>query len=93
LIAINAGGFVCVIFSGLMGGFLSRVPKKYEKNPVALYAGVGGALGAVWIGMGVMIIVYNNYADNQFAVTEDLVRKMTFVNGCSDAFTKINADG
>jgi len=92
LIAINAGGFVCKFFSVLVGGFLSRLPK-YEKNPVALYAGVGGALGAVWIGMGVMIIVYNNYADNQFAVTEDLVRKMTFVNGCSDAFTKINADG
>jgi len=92
LIAIHAGGFVCVIFSGLVGSFLSGL-RKYKKNPVALYAGVGGALGAVWIGMGVMIIVYNNYADNQFAVTEDLVRKMTFVNGCSDAFTKINADG
>ena len=42
--------------------------------------------------MGVMIIVYNKYADNQFVVTEGLVRKMAFVNGCSDALTKVNVD-
>ncbi len=87
--AIVAGGFVALfIFLPLV------IPMSIcqDNKTVGCYAGLGGLLGAVWIGMGVMIIVYNMYADSFFAISEAKVKNMTYLNGCSDAFTKVNTD-
>lgn len=94
--AIVAGGFVALfIFLPLvipMSICSSTLGNANPKTLVGCYAGLGGLLGAVWIGMGVMIIVYNMYADSFFAISEAKVKNMTYVNGCSDAFTKVNTD-
>ena len=95
--AIVAGGFVAlfiflplVIPMSICSCTLGNANQ--GKKTVGCYAGLGGLLGAVWIGMGVMIIVYNMYADSFFAISEAKVKNLTYVNGCSDAFTKVNAD-
>ena len=48
-------------------------------------------MGLIQIGLGVMIVVYNGYADIFFNITNLKVQSMTYVNGCSDSYTKVDA--
>ena len=95
LIAIAAGGFVAllifvpVIIPMSIWGFIDGFDGKKIHR---WYAGLGGFIGVVWMGMGAMIIVRSMYADNFFAINEAKVQNLTILNSCSDAFTKVNAD-
>jgi hypothetical protein len=93
LIAIVAGGFVAllifvpVIIPMSIWGFIGGFDRK-----IGCYAGLGGFIGVVWMGMGAMIIVHSMYADSFFVINEAKVQNLTIFNSCSDAFTKVNAD-
>ena len=73
LFAIAAGGFVAllifvpVIVPISIWGFLDGFD---DKKSLGWYAGLGGFMGVVWMGMGAIIIAHSMYADSFFAINE-----------------------
>ena len=78
LTAIVAGGFVALFIMVAMIAPMAcnaccpiraSDPKSHAIIKLRFVVSLGGILGAVWMGMGVLIIVYNKYADNFFGIS------------------------
>ena len=61
------------------------------RNHVNCYLAMGILMGLIQIGLGVLIFVYNDYANTFFGITDSKVQSMTYVNGCSDLYTKVDS--
>lgn len=75
--AIVAGGFVAIFISvaliipmAVRACCSADASKDELTYSLKCYGSLGGIMGAVWIGMGVLIVVYNKYADNFFGISK-----------------------
>ena len=85
--AIIAGGMINLLFSFIL--FICMIVATHTcnspwKENIDKHVSFGALIGAIQIGLGVVVFVYNSYAHENFIVNYQKIQTFMNVNDCLD---------